>query len=213
MSLVEKIAVNIGKQTRSILELDDDTEEVVIYGAVNLIQVSLGLLFTIIIGFIFGVLYEALLFTLTSAILKKCSGGPHASSPGRCLFMGSTISVGVSLFISNILSMQNLWIISIAGGLSIIIAIYIIIIKAPVASENKPITSIKMRRRLKRNCIRIVLIFSIIMIVSLILFKVSQNSFYIKIFQCICLGTLWQTVTLTKPIIRFLHKFDSLLPF
>lgn len=213
MSLVEKIAVNIGKQTRSILELDDDTEEVVIYGAFNLIQISLGFLFTIIIGFIFGVVYEALLFTLAVAILKKYSGGPHASSPGRCLFMGSTISIAVSLFISNILSMQNLWIISIAGVLSIITAIYILIIKAPVGSENKPITSIEMRRRLKRNCIIIVLIFSIIMIVSLILFKVSQNSFYIKNFQCIYLGTLWQAVTLTKPIIKILHKFDSLLPF
>lgn len=213
MSLVEKIAVNIGKETRHILEFDDDTEEVVVYGAINLIQTSLGFLLTIIIGFIFGVVYEALLLTITISILKKYSGGPHASSTGRCLLIGNIISVSIGLLISKILCKQDTVIIIIAGMLCIFISIYIIIKKAPVESKNKPIASIKMKQRLKRNCITTVLIFSIIMLSSLILFKISQNIFYIEVFQCVCCGALWQTVTLTKPLIKFLHKIDSLLSF
>lgn len=213
MSLVEKAANNIGKKTRSILDFDDDTEEVVIYGAINLIQTTLGILFTVIIGFVFGVVYEALIVTITISTLKKYSGGPHASSPGRCLFIGTIISISFSLLVSKMLYKQNIWSIAIVGVLCIIISLYIIIKKAPVESENKPITSNKMRQRLKRNAIVTILIFSTIMVALLLAFKISSNTIYIKIFQCIALGLLWQGITLTKPIIKFLHKFDSLLQF
>lgn len=213
MSLVEKAANNIGKKTRSILDFDDDTEEVVIYGAINLIQTTLGIVFTVIIGFVFGVVYEALIVTITISILKKYSGGPHASSPGRCLFIGTIISISFSLLVSKMLYKQNIWSIAIAGVLCIIISLYIIIKKAPVESENKPITSNKMRQRLKRNAIVTILIFSTIMATLVIIFMVSSNTIYIKIFECIALGLLWQGITLLKPTIKFLHKIDSLLPF
>ena len=213
MSVIENIAANIGKKTRHILDFDDDTEEVVIYGAINLIQTSLIFLLTIIIGFIFGVFYESLLFIITVSILKKYSGGAHASSPGRCLFMGSTISIGFSLLISKILCRQNIWGITVIGILCVIISIYIIIKKAPVDSANKPITSDKMRQRLKRDSIVTIIICSIVMVIVLIIFKMSPNIVYIKIFECISIGVLWQSITLTKPTIKFLHKLDSLLPF
>lgn len=213
MSLIEKIATNIGKKTRHILDFDDDTEEVVIYGAINLIQTSVSFLLTMVIGFIFSVLYESLLFTFTVSILKKYSGGAHASSPGRCLFIGSTISVSFSLLISKILCRQNIYGINIIGILCIVISIYIIIKKAPVDSENKPITSDKMRQRLKRDSIGTILICSIVMIIVLLMFKVSSSIVYIKIFECIDLGVLWQSITLTKPTIIFLHKVDSFLSF
>ena len=213
MSMTEKIATNIGKRTRCILNFDDDTEEVVVYGAINLIQTSVSFLLIIVIGFIFGVLYESLLFTITVSTLKKYSGGTHASTPGRCLFIGSTISVSFSLLISHILCKQNIWCINATGILCIIISTYIIIKKAPVSSENKPITGEKMRQRLKRDSIVTILVCSIVMVIALIIFKVSSNIIYIKIFECIGLGVLWQSITLTKPTIKFLNKVDSLLPF
>lgn len=213
MSLIEKIAVNIGKRTRYILDFDEEIEEVVVYGAINIIQTSLSFLLTIVIGFIFGVLYESLLFTLTVCILKKYSGGAHASSPGRCLFIGSTISISFSLLISKILCKQNIWNITFIAIICLLISIYIIIKKAPVDSVNKPITGDKMRQRLKRNSIVTILICSIVMAIALLIFKVSSSLVYMKIFECIGLAVLWQSITLTKPAIKFLHKVDSLLPF
>ncbi|WP_026889041.1 accessory gene regulator ArgB-like protein [Clostridium beijerinckii] len=213
MSLIEKIAANIGKETRCILDFNDDTEEVIIYGAINLIQTLISFLLTIVTGVIFGVIYEALVFTITVSILKKYSGGAHASSPGRCLFLGSAISIGSSLLISKILCKQSVWEITVIGILCIAISLYIIIRKAPVDTENKPITSNKMRQRLKRGSIVTILIFSIGMVIVLLIFKISANLVYIKIFECISLGILWQSFTLTKPAIKFLHKIDSLLPF
>lgn len=213
MSVIEKIATNIGKETRYILNFNDDTEEVVIYGAINLIQTIVSFLLTIVIGFIFGVLYESLVFIIIVSILKKYSGGAHASSPGRCLFIGSTISVSFSLLISKILYKQNISCITVIGILCVIISSYIVIKKAPVDSENKPITSNTMRQRLKRDSIVTILICSIVMIIVMLIFMAYSNIVYIKIFECISFGLLWQSFTLTKPTIKFLHKIDSLLPF
>lgn len=213
MSLIEKTAAKIGKRTRYILDFDDDTEEVVIYGATNIIQITISFLLAIAIGFLFGVLYESVLFTFIVSMLKKYSGGAHASSPGRCLFIGSAISVGFSLLISKILCKQNIWSITFLAIVGIVISIYIIIKKAPVDSEKKPITGDKMRQRLKRNSIVTILIFSIVMVIALFIFKVSSNIAYIKIFECIGIGVLWQSITLTNPTIKFLHRVDSLLPF
>lgn len=213
MSLIEKIATNIGKETRHILDFDDDTEEIVIYGAINVIQISVSFLLAAVIGFIFGVLYESLLFTITVSILKKYSGGAHASSPGHCLFLGSAISISFSLLISKVLCKQNIWSIIVIATLCIVISFYIIIKKAPVDSENKPITGDKMRQRLKRDSIATILICSIVMVIVLLIFKVSSSIAYIKVFECIDLGVLWQSITLTKPTIKFLHKVDSFLPF
>lgn len=213
MSVIENIGASIGKKTRCILDFDDETEEVVIYGAINLIQTSLSFLLTMVIGFIFDVFYESLLFTVIVCILKKYSGGAHASSPGRCLFIGSTISVSFSLLISKVLYRQNIWGITVVGIVCIIIAIYIIIKKAPVDSKNKPITSNTMRQRLKRDSIATILICSSVMVIVLFIFKMSSSIIYIKIFQCISFAVLWQSLTLTKFTIKFLHKVDSLLPF
>ncbi|OCA98902.1 accessory gene regulator ArgB-like protein [Clostridium beijerinckii] len=213
MSVVEKIAANIGKKTRNILDFDDDTEEVVIYGAINLIQTSVSFLLIMAIGLIFDVLYESLLFTISISILKKYSGGAHASSSGRCLFIGNAISVSFSLVISKILCKRNIWEIMVIGILCIVITLFIIIKKAPVDSENKPITSDKMRKRLKRNSIITIIICSIVMVIALLIFIASSNIVYIKTFECICFGILWQSLTLVKPTIKFLHKIDSLLPF
>lgn len=213
MSVIESIAANVGKKTRSILDFDDDTEEIVIYGAINLIQTTVSFLLAIAIGFIFDVIYESLAFTITVSMLKKYSGGAHASTPGRCLFIGSTISVSFSLLINKILFKQNIWRITVIGILCIGISLYIIIKKAPVDSENKPITSNKMRQRLKLDSIATILIYSIGMVIVLLIFKISANLVYIKIFECVGLGTLWQSFTLTKTAIKFLHKIDSLLPF
>ncbi|ALB45904.1 accessory gene regulator ArgB-like protein [Clostridium beijerinckii] len=213
MSVIESIAANIGKKTKYILDFDDNTEEIVIYGAMNLIQTTVSFFLVIVIGFIFGVIYESLVFTIIVSILKKYSGGAHASSPGRCLFIGSVISIGLSLLISKILCKQSVWGITVIGILCIAISLYIIIKKAPVDSEKKPITSNKMRQRLKRDSIVTILICSSVMVMVLLIFKISGNLVYIKIFECTGLGTLWQSFTLTKPAIEFLHKIDSLLPF
>lgn len=103
--------------------------------------------------------------------------------------------------------------ITVIGILCIVISLYIIIRKAPVDSENKPITSNEMRQRLKRDSIVTIIIYSSVMAIVLLVFRVSSNIVHIKIFECIGLGTLWQSFTLTRPTIKFLNKIDSLLPF
>lgn len=213
MTLTEKIATTIGRNARLVLSVNENEEKIVVYGAVSLLQILWTILWTIIISMIFGVVYEALLFTIAVSALKKYSGGAHASSPGRCIFVGVTVSTMFGLLINILLSKQNIIVIAILGLLCIFIAFFIIMKLSPVDSVKKPITSIKMRLRLKRNSETLIFFYIFIMVNTLLLFKFSSNLYFLKAFECISLGALWQSITLTNRGINILNKVDFILNF
>ena len=213
MTLTEKIATTIGRNARLVLSVNEDKEKIVVYGAVSLLQILWTILWTIVISMIFGVVYESLFFTIVVSALKKYSGGAHASSPGRCVFIGVTISTVFGLIINILLSKQNIIVVAILGLLCNSIALFIIMKLSPVDSVKKPITSVKMRLRLKRNSEILIFFYLFIMVNMLLLFKISSNLCFLKAFECISLGTLWQSITLTNRGINILNKVDFILNF
>lgn len=150
MYLTEKIATSLGKKATLHLTIDKDKEKTVIYGAINLLQTILSILWIVIAGFILGVLYEALIFSTTASILRKYSGGVHASSPNRCIIIGTVLSSAAGLVIDKFsynISLTN----TTAMGIFFITASFIIVIlKAPVDSIKKPITNPNMKKSLKK---------------------------------------------------------------
>jgi accessory gene regulator B len=213
MALTERIANSLGEKARSILNINEDNEKVIVYGAIGLLQVLWSILWTIAISMIFGVVYEALLFSIVVSALKKYSGGAHASSPSRCIFMGVTISIIFGLLIKILLSTQNIIVVSVLAVLCISVAFFIIIKLAPVDSVNKPITNLKMRKRLKRSSEILMFLYIFIMMITLLIFRVSSNLYFLKAFECISLGALWQSITLTKIGIKVLNKVDFIMNF
>jgi accessory gene regulator B len=213
MSLTEKIAISIGRNAKLTLNINEDNENVIIYGAIGLLQIFWSILWTILIGMVFQVVFEALLFSVVVSALKKYSGGAHASSPGRCVFIGVIISTIFGLIIKLLLTTDNIIILVILGLTCIFIALFIVIKLAPVDSANKPITNIKMRKRLKHNSEMLILFYAFIMLIILLLFTTSSNIYLLIAFKCIFLGTLWQSVTLTKYGIKILNKVDFFMNF
>ncbi len=74
MSLAEKIATKIGNNAKLFLNVNEEQEQIIIYGAINLFQMLFAILWVIIAGLLFGVFYEALIFSITASILRKYSG-------------------------------------------------------------------------------------------------------------------------------------------
>ncbi|MFA9399319.1 MAG: accessory gene regulator ArgB-like protein [Clostridiaceae bacterium] len=213
MKLTEEIATNIGKNARVILNVDEDKEKIIIYGAIGLFQILWSVLWTMVIGMVFGVVYEVLLFSIVVSVLKKYSGGAHASSPGRCIFIGVSVATGFGLLIKIVLTKQNIYFVSIIGFISILIAFIIVLKLAPVESENKPISSVEMRKKLKHKSEVIIIIYLIIMTITLLLFINSGNTYFLKAFECISLAALWQAIMLTHRGINILNKVDFILNF
>lgn len=211
MYLTEKIAIKIGNNAKSLLNIDDDREQIIIYGAINFLQIIFAILWVIIFGILFGVLYEALLFSITVSILRKYSGGVHASSPSRCIIIGTIVATMGGIITNDMLNKLSVSTIMTICIICMVFAFIVVIKNAPVDSINKPITDIKLRKQFKKKSIIVILIFSFF---DIMLFLASQRFFetyYINFILCISLAIIWQSITLTKIGISLLNKVDFTL--
>lgn len=211
MSLTEKIAAKIGSNAKLFLNVNKDEEQIIIYGAINLLQIIFSILWVIIAGLFFGVLYEALLFSITNSILRKYSGGVHASSLSRCIIIGTFVAATAGISIDNILYKLNMVTVLIISIAFITFAFIIVVKNAPVDSIKKPIINIEARKQFKKKSIIVIILFLFIIAILFILSKKDSDLYCIKFIESISLGILWQTITLTKIGISLLNKVDFVL--
>lgn len=213
MPLTEKIATKIGNNAKLFLNVNEEQEQIIVYGAINLFQMLFAILWVIIAGLLFGVFYEALIFSISASILRKYSGGVHASSPSRCVIIGTFSAALAGIVINNIFySINSINVAVISGGI-IIFAFITVFRNAPVDSIKKPIKNIETRRQFKRKSIFTIFIFLFIIIILFMLNEKFSELYYIKLIESIGVGVLWQTITLTKNGINFLNKVDSALKY
>lgn len=172
-----------------------------------------SILWVIVLGYFFNILFEALLFSTVVSILKKYSGGAHASSPRRCIIVGTSISIIIGLIIDHYGYKLDSSIISLIVIMSSLVSLIIMANNAPADSIKKPITSTSVRRRLRKSSILVSIAYLLIMLI-LIPFSLTRSGMnYTKAIECICVGMLWQSFTITRPGIRFLNKVDFVLGY
>lgn len=203
--LSKKIAENISLE----LNFDADKEEVIAYGIFGLLQIILSIGMVAILGFIFGVMKEAIIISIVMAIIRKSSGGVHATSPLRCMIIGTVICVGISKLI--LVSNPTLNISVIINSLIFIIAYYFIYKVAPVDTPNKPIKKAEKRARLKRISLINVTVFLSIVILFICSYSYYGHYKFIIYSNCIGLGVLLQTITLTKLGHQLFSNIDVIL--
>ena len=197
--------------TKIVVETDGDEERksVIEYGIFAMIQTGIAIICTVIFGLLFNVLVEALIVSFSISILRKCSGGVHATSPTRCTVIGTLICILIPKLVIaiNINSIYSI----ILGVIVFIISYYIVYKLAPVDSKNKPIKKLERRKKLKRKSINIINIYLIISIVFIIIYHFYNIYSMIIYFECLYLGMLWQVISLTKVGHLMINKFDYLL--
>lgn len=102
MSLIEKIsykiALKLGKETNK----SDEEISIINYGLFTIIHTLIGIILTIIAGFIIKKTIEIIIISIVAASLKRYSGGVHATSANRCLIIGLVTSI-INTYISEIL--------------------------------------------------------------------------------------------------------------
>ncbi len=212
MHKVEKISKSISDKLAFELELDDDRKSVINYGVFAIVQTIISVICILMFGIIFDVACEAFIISLIMSILRKSSGGIHASSPGRCVTVATIFCVGMALILR-----KNVEIAIVSNkiiGVVVFIYAYIIIYKlAPVDSKAKPIKSVDKKRRLKRNSLIILSLFAVVSFVYTLLYKYTDNSNYIIYNFCVYSGIVWQVFSLTNLGHIVLGKIDDLLKY
>ena len=209
---MEKLADNIANKVVLELSLDEDNREVIAYGTFALMQMFLSIILVFLFGVLFHVAFEALIISFTASILRKYSGGVHASSPGICTFIGTIVCVGEALVISLLMtSVVNLKLIIILGTLIFIWSYYIIYKLAPVDSVSKPIVKEEKRKRMKKGSIILLSVYLIIAVILIMLYISCGERKFLFYALCLYSGILWQAFTLTVPGHLLIGKVDTFL--
>ncbi len=202
-TIAEKIAANIAYS----LHMDEDKKAVMAYGIFCFSQILASILLVILFSLLFHVLGQALVICFTIAILRKYSGGAHAATPGKCLVIGTVISVVPAIVITHI-PVNVIWVI-ILGIAAFAWAFYEVLTKAPVDSIKKPITNARKRKRLRNGSLVILGIYLLVIVVLLSLHSFAgDNGHLIRYAACILFGTVWQTLTLTHSGGRLFAMMD-----
>ncbi|MFT5871534.1 MAG: accessory gene regulator B [Clostridium sp.] len=207
---MEKISNNIANKVALELSLDDDNREIISYGTFALMQMIVSIMFVFIFGLLFHVAFEALIISFTAAILRKYSGGVHASSPGNCTLIGTIVCVGQAVLISLLINpVVNLELIIILGVVIFIWSYYVIYKLAPVDSASKPIVKMEKRNRMKKGSIILLSLYLIIIVVFIQLYLSSGESKLLIYALCVYSGILWQVFTLTAQGHLLVGKVDT----
>lgn len=210
MSLIEKAAIMIGKKSRENLNIDSEREEIIVYGAINLMQTINSIIWVAIFGILTDTLYESLTFSISACILRKYSGGGHASSPMRCAIIGALTAVVSGILIDRFLYNMSYKLFILLSLIIVIISLLIIIRKAPVDSIEKPIRN-ELKKIFKVKSIIVILIYSVVISSLIIVSQIYSEVVFKKISECILLGTLWQCTTLTEFGRKMIVGMDSIL--
>ena len=209
---MEKLTNNIAEKISLELGLDNDHKEVIAYGAFALLDTIFCMALIVIFGLIFGVLLESLIVSFTISILRKYSGGAHASSPGICAGVGTVIAVGLALLIYFIsIPLINFRFIILLALPTFAWSYYIIHKLAPVDSAAKPIKTDRKKERLKRGSILVLCAYMAIVVLNILMYLLVHEKKLLTFSLCIYGGTIWQAFTLTKGGHVTIAKVDAFL--
>lgn len=211
---MENLSNNIANKVASELNMDNDQKEVIAYGAFALLQTFLFIFLISIFGYLFHVAIEALIIQFVVSILRKYSGGAHASTPSNCTTIGVTTCLVQAIAISYIVKMWTNFPISLILGLIIFLWCYYIIYRlAPVDNPAKPIAKEEKKKRMKKYSFVILNSYLVIYFIFMLLhFYFEKNAFLIYAL-CINVGIAWQVFTLTSTGHLFMGKMDAFLNY
>lgn len=187
MIMFVKLADNIVRWMLSNQIIEEKKSVICRWGISHILDTIFNIITFLIIGFLFKMSFETIVFTLGYIPLRIYAGGYHAKTPFRCWCL-SNIILAVSLLI-----VQNSEKCYIAFNVSSLIAVTVLIILMPVEDLHKPLDQNDRKKYKKRGVA--ILALEICLSVVLVLLHHSQisivlNSIWILLSVMLILGKI-----------------------
>ncbi len=125
--------------------------EIIICGLSTAIKMTLNIITTIVLGILFGMIIESLLFLVSFAFLRTYSGGYHCEKALNCYLMSSGIVVLVLAIVKFTPEVYMPWI----GIIILLISIPSLLKFAPVAAKHKPLDEIERKHYRRKTFIHL----------------------------------------------------------
>lgn len=182
------------------LGYDQDQQEVLQYALTILITTINGLIAIGVFGLLVGIPLIAVVCGLSGGLLRAYSGGAHATSPGRCVAIGTIAYVGLGLIAVAIVPFVSIYILL---PVTVIWAWWTIYRYAPAEAPGKPIQSLLHKTRLRKRAYGMLVSWT-----TLTFGLTLSNVEWKELIVGSCLGVLWQSLTLTPLGYRLIKYLD-----
>ena len=191
MIMFVKLADNIVKWMLNNQIIEENKAVICKWGISHILDTIFNIATFLIIGILFKMPIETIIFTLGYIPLRIYAGGYHAKTPFRCWCL-SNIILAVSLVI-----VQNAKKCYIAFGVLSLIAIVVLIVLMPVEDLHKPLDQ-NDRKKYKKRGVAILAV-EICLSVALVLLHHSQisivlNSIWVLLSVMLILGVIKNTL-------------------
>lgn len=124
----------------------------------------LNLVTEVIIGWLFSMLFEAIVFLIAFSFLRSYAGGFHASSSGKCYIFSSLTMVAALLIIKYV---DNFF----ANCIFVLLGTSLCLIFAPVESKNKMLDILEKKFYRKKAMLILSLILIVLVLTNLLHIK------------------------------------------
>lgn len=118
--------------------------EIYIYGINQILMYAINISSALIIGLIFGKLFEAAVFIAAYCSLRSFAGGYHAKTPLKCYFFS------IIMLIIVLVGIKYLYLAELVYYAVLLAAALVVIVLSPVEDRNKPLDEIEHRVYKKR---------------------------------------------------------------
>lgn len=153
-----------------------EDKEIVIFGLCTGIELFLNIITTIMLGLLFGMIFESILFLISFSFIRTYAGGYHCKKAISCYFLSS----GIVVLVLSIVKFTPIGYILGISLIMLLISVPIISKLAPVETETKPLNEVE-RNYFKKKTI-LYLCVECVVITTLFLFKLYILGYII------CLG-------------------------
>lgn len=149
MISLEKISGVVVKSFVNQGIISDEEKGIYQFGLNQLFFFIVNMISSVAIGMITGMLAECLVFTLTYMLLRRYSGGYHARTSVRCYFLSVCLMIVVLKIIDITISNEYYHIVFVV----LLLSGLVIILKAPIESENKPLNDAEYEKYRKKSSV------------------------------------------------------------
>lgn len=208
---IEQVSLRMASKIGERLNKTEEEVAVIKYGLFVILHTSLILIVTFIVGLITHSVKEIMIISTCSAILKRYSGGVHASSPTRCLVIGVSMSAMLTLTCNlfvNRLSPNHLILVIVSG---LLISYFVLYKRCPIGSKQKPLKNLEKRKLLRKKSFNIMNIYSIAIITLYIMYLINNSNYIKSICISMLFGALIQIFALSKMGESIIKGIDGLL--
>ncbi|MCQ4638514.1 accessory gene regulator B family protein [Anaerovorax odorimutans] len=181
-NLVVNFLVNSLIESGSI---EKEEKELYVFGVNQALLFLVNIVTTLGIGILFDMLWQSLLFTVAYIPLRRYAGGYHAKTPQICYCFSILLTICVLLSIKYIL-WENIQI-----AVVLFISFMVIMKKAPVASENKPLELYE--KKLYKIRARLILLVEIVVALLAKLFLAEVTICIVVAISCAAIMLLLPT--------------------